>query len=98
MKFCRQTLFEAGRALFMNNSLKIYSRKRRRVLMVKVVLELISLHFKWPTKQNHRESLLLMALYCIYMRRITIQQQQTFLFLFNSKETFHFRMMFPKKL
>ena len=48
MKFCRQTLFEAGRALFMNNSFKIYSGKRRRVLMVKVVLELISLHLQGP--------------------------------------------------
>ena len=40
---------------------------------------------------------LLTASYCIYMRRITIQQQQTFLFLFN-KGAFHFRMIFPKKL
>ena len=46
MKFCRQTLFEAGRALFMNNSLKINSRKSSRVLMVKVVLKLISSHLK----------------------------------------------------
>ena len=39
-------LFEAGRALFMNNSLKINSRKSSRVLMVKVVLKLISSHLK----------------------------------------------------
>ena len=59
--------------------------------MVKVVLELISLHFKWPTKQNHRESLLLTAWYCIYMRRITIQQQQTFLFLFKQQRNISFQ-------
>ena len=59
--------------------------------MVKVVLELISLHLKWPTKQNHRESLLLTALYCIYMRRITIQQQQTFLFLFKQQRNISFQ-------
>ena len=38
----------------MKNS-KIYSRKISRVLTVKAVLELISSHLKWPTKQNHRE-------------------------------------------
>ena len=48
MKFCRETLFEADRALFMN-------RKTGRVLPVKVVLKLISSRLKWPTKQNHRE-------------------------------------------
>ena len=37
MKFCRWTLFEAGKALFMNNW-KIYSRKTSRVLTVKAVL------------------------------------------------------------
>ena len=34
MKFCRRTLFETGRALFMNNW-KTYSRKTSRVLTVK---------------------------------------------------------------
>ena len=72
MKFCRETLFEADRALFMN-------RKTGRVLPVKVVLKLISSHLKWPTKQNHREAgLLLTALCCIYFsheNQITIQQQ-----------------------
>ena len=52
MRFCQRMLSEAGGAVFIKNS-KIYSKKLSRVLTVKALFKLISLHLKniilWPT-------------------------------------------------
>ena len=90
MKFCRSTLFEAGRALFVENW-KIYLRTTSMVLTVNAVLKTI-----WRTRvsQNGCEvSCSLRFLAITWGKSIMIQQQWTFLFLLN-KETFHLRMIY----